>query len=134
LTEVKLLKKGGALMNECLTKALDLKSILPNGKFILKNYSYFYQYENGKKTDTILGIKYEVLECSALEQLFIKVKKTNPLLTLKEFKELKESHGRIYVDFINAKVTFYESNGRISASILADDIIKIIDDEEELTL
>ena len=96
--------------------------------------SYFYQYENGKKTDTILGIKYEVLECSVLEQLFIKVKKTNPLLTLKEFKELKESHGRIYVDFINAKVTFYESNGRISASILADDIIKIIDDEEELTL
>ena len=29
-------------MNECLTKALDLKSILPNGKFILKNYSYDY--------------------------------------------------------------------------------------------
>lgn len=121
-------------MNEFLTKALDLKSILPNGKFILKNYSFFCQYENGKKTDTILGIKYEVLECSALEQLFIKVKKTNPLLTLKEFRELKESHGRIYVDFINAKVTFYESNGRISASILADDIVRIIDDEEELNL
>lgn len=120
-------------MNECLTKALDLKSILPNGKFILKNYSYFYQYENGNKTDTILGIKYDVLECSILEQLCVKVKKANPLLTPKEFKELKESNGRVYVDFINARVTFYESNGRISASVIADNIV-LNDEDEEINL
>jgi hypothetical protein len=105
---------------------IKLNAILPESKFVLKSFFPFYKYENGYKTDVIMGIKYQVVDILSFETFFVKVPVTTALIPL---EDLQKPNSRYFVDFENPVVTFYVDNGRVAASISAESI-QLIDDEE----
>ena len=113
-----------------LFKNISLRAILPESKFVLKSFFPFYKYENGNKTEVIMGIKYQVVDILSFEAFFVKVPVTTPLIPL---EDLRKPNSRYFVDFENAIVTFYVSNGRVAASVSAD-TIQLIDFDEEIHL
>ena len=113
-----------------LFKNISLRAILPESKFVLKSFYPFFRYENGEKTDVIMGIKYEVIDLVSFETFYVKVPVTTPLITL---VDLRKPNSRYFVDFDNALVTFYVNNGRVAASVNAESI-KILDYDEEIIL
>jgi hypothetical protein len=113
-----------------LFKNISLRAILPESKFVLKSFFPFYRYENGEKTDFIMGIKYEVIDIVSFETFYVKVHVTKPLIPL---EDLQKPGSRYFVDFGNASVTFYVNNGHVAASVRAD-TIQLIDFDEEINL
>lgn len=113
-----------------LFKNISLRAILPESKFVLKSFFPFYKYENGNKTEVIMGIKYQVVDILSFETFFVKVPVTTPLIPL---EDLRKPNSRYFVDFENAIVTFYVNNGRVAASVNAESI-KILDYDEEIIL
>ena len=111
-------------------KQLHLHAILPDAKFVLKNFCPFFKYENGGRTNVIIGLKYEVIDMVSLETFFVKVPVTTPLIPL---EDLRKPNSRYFVDFENAVVTFYVNDGRVETSIRAD-TIRLIDFDEEIHL
>ena len=111
-------------------KQINLHAILPDAKFVLKNFFPFYKYENGKKTEIIMGIKYQVVDILSFETFFVKVPVTTPLIPL---EDLRKPNSRYFVDFENAIVTFYVNDGHVAASVSAR-TIKIVDFDEEIHL
>lgn len=105
---------------------ISLLAILPDAKFVLKNFYPFFKYENGERTDVIIGLKYEVIDMVSLETFFVKVPVTTPLIAL---EDLRKPNSRYFVDFENAVVSFYVNNGRVASSVSAE-AIQLIDDEE----
>lgn len=118
------------IMNDLLIKRINLNAILPNSKYLLKSIRPVYKYVDGEKTDVVEAMKYEVLEVKFLEILYIKVMHTQPIVSI---QELKNSTTRFYVEFVNAVVSYYVNNGRISASVIADNIV-LNDEDEEINL
>lgn len=113
-----------------LFSKIKLSAILPESKFVLKSFYPFFKYENGEKTDVVMGIKYEVVDLVSFETFYVKVPVTTPLITL---EDLRKPNSRYFVDFDNALVTFYVNNGRLANSISAD-AIQILDFDEEINI
>ena len=105
---------------------IPLEAILPCRDFYLKNISKIFEYVDRNKTDKVIGYCYTVINVGNLEECKVKVKSLIPLISE---KELDAAENYVRVHFIGAKVRYYVLNNRLGASITADDV-ELIDDEE----
>lgn len=94
--------------------------ILDGANAILLEIVPFYEYKNGKKTDTLLGYKYLIVEDKNFEKYAVKIASETPLISKEQVETAK---GRIHVTFENAIAKPYRTNtGDYELSISATGI------------
>lgn len=99
---------------------IPLTIITKNTTMLLISISPWVEYKDGKKTDTQIGHRYEVVETSTFEKFVVKVKDTTPVLSTEQLTNAKE---HITVTFDNAICKPYRTgNGNYDLSITAKSI------------
>ncbi|NBI07290.1 hypothetical protein [Senegalia massiliensis] len=89
------------------------------GEFILANISPFYEYIDGKKSDKLLGYRYDVaLPSKKLEKLGVKVENLTPLIDI----ENEEIPIGMKIDFHGLEVGSYYMNGNVHVKAKAKSV------------
>lgn len=114
------LMKGGCFM-QILNKLFPLISFIEkDAKLILLKIAELYAYENGVKTENLLGYKYTVVEDKQFEKIVIKIEDVLPIITQ---DELEKRTGQTYVKFKNCFGKLYKkADGNIDVSFSAESI------------
>ena len=99
-----------------------LKGLIAEPVYYCHGVRIIFRYENGTKTEEVLGHKYLVTNTDTFEQIEVFVAGSTPLLTPERLEELQESGERVFVEFENAVVKPYysERTHSIEDSIKAD--------------
>lgn len=94
--------------------------VIQDANLILVDVKEYYEYQNGKKTDVMLGYKYMVAEDKNFEKFAVKIPSTTPAITKEQIDAAKE---RIRVSFTDAIAKPYRTNsGDYDLSISATGI------------
>ena len=94
--------------------------VIQDANLILVDVKEYYEYQNGKKTDVMLGYKYLVVEDKNFEKFAVKIPSTTPAITKEQIDAAKE---RIRVNFTDAVAKPYRTNsGDYDLSISATGI------------
>lgn len=89
-------------------KGIPFKVVFKDDEFILVKIEPDYRYEGSKKTDEIIGWKYEVADTVNFDKVKVKIKgQKKPLMTDEQLQELKDEGIKTIVEFINGKLTPY---------------------------
>lgn len=96
-------------------------SVVVNGaNTLLLNVAPYYEYVDGKKTDSQLGYKYTVVEDKTFEKFSVKIASKAPVITQEQIDSSKE---RLKVTFDNAIAKPYKTfNGEYDLSVTASGI------------
>ena len=108
-----------------LNKNIYLESVVPEPVNILKSVNVRYQYENGKRTDTIAGHVYEVVNSKTLDTFNVLVEGSKkPIVTNDEIFAKNDEDMHIFVEVENARLRLYYSTvtNKIEDSIKADGV------------
>lgn len=99
---------------------IPLEVVVQGAKLILLDVTPYYEYQDGRKTDKMLGYKYQVVEDVNFEKLTVKIPSTTPAITKEQLESTKE---RIKVTFTDALAKPYRLNsGEYDLSITATSI------------
>lgn len=94
--------------------------VLDGANTILLGVMPYFEYKNGRKTDTLLGYKYLIVEDKNFEKYAVKIAGEKPLISQ---EQIEQSKGRIHVTFENAVAKPYRTNtGDYDLSISATGI------------
>ena len=107
-------------------KRLPLDIVVPENQFFLMKITETKDFVDGKVTDTVTGLTFEVVELKNFTRLKVKVegiKKT--FITNEELDQIKESGEHVMVSFVNPSILSYVRNTSIEDSIKADGIERI---------
>lgn len=95
-------------MTILIRKDIPFKVVFKNDAFILIKVEPDYQYEDNKRTDKIIGWKYEVVDTVNFDKIKVKIKgQKNPLITDEQLQSLKDEGVKTVVEFINGIITPY---------------------------
>lgn len=98
---------------------LNKESLTNDGGMILTEVRHAYQYKDGQRTDTVVGLKVTVaLEKNHYDTLTVTV--AGQMDTLSSV--LKKAEGPVYVDFDGFTARLYTMNGRTDVSAKADGV------------
>ena len=90
-----------------LTKLqIALGSIIEDANLFLLDVMPYYEYNDGKKTENLLGYRYIVVEDSSFEKFSVKVPSTVPVINKEQLERSKE---RIRVTFENGYAKPYRT-------------------------
>lgn len=106
-------------------KTISLDSVVSEPVNILKNVNLRYKYEDGKKTDSVAGYVYEVVNSKTLDTFSVLVEGSKkPIVTNDEILAKNDEDEHIFVEFENARLKVYYSTStkRIEDSIKADGV------------
>lgn len=107
-------------------KRLSLETIFPDNEFFLMKVTEIKEFVDGKVTDTITGLTFEVVELKNFSRLKVKIEGIkNTFITNEELEEIKESGEHVMVRLVNPTVLAYIRNSSIEDSIKADGIERI---------
>lgn len=97
-----------------------LENLYPSGRYVLKSVGTVYEYVDGKKTDSIQGTRYTVVDLESLDKFDVKVASTTKAITA---SQLEQTEGHTYVSFSNALVCPYHIEfGKATCSVIADSV------------
>ena len=104
-----------------LTKLnIPLEVITGDAHQILLEVAPYYAYADGKKTDTLVGYRYTVVEDRNFEKFSVKIPSSTPAVSQENIDTAKQ---RIFVTFENAFAKPYRTqNGDYDLSISATGI------------
>lgn len=95
---------------------IPLQLITPTGILFLLGYSPVYEYVNGKKTETVKNLRYEVVNPEDFEKFYIKTENLQPIISEEELKK----NGHVKVTAINFVGTFYRTESDWNFTSKAD--------------
>lgn len=100
---------------------LTLEAVLGGGSYDVIAVSPYYEYVEGKRSDTVLGQKYTVgIGAPLYCQVAVKVPKLAPIF---DNKEIESSGGSIPVTFKNGVASFYRTpNGGYDITFSAEKV------------
>lgn len=79
-----------------------------DGVFILLGVEQDVEYVDGKRTDNVIGTKYEVVDTLGFEKIKVKVKgQLEPIISNEELQTMRDSGKKVAVEFINGIDTLY---------------------------
>lgn len=115
------------IMSLITNHRIPLDVLLTDSKFILRSVVPRFKYENGKKTDTVEGYVYDVVNASTFDDMRIVVPGTIPVMTNEEIVLLRESGTSVQLEFANATVQVYvnSSTHHLEESIKADSVLVV---------
>lgn len=122
---IRLNRRKKKMSSILLNKNIYLESVVPEPVNILKSVNVRYQYENGKRTDTIAGHVYEVVNSKTLDTFNVLVEGSKkPIVTNDEIFAKNDEDMHIFVEFENARLRLYYSTvtNKIEDSIKADGV------------
>ncbi len=94
--------------------------VVDGANTILLGVAPYYEYVDGKKTENLLGYKYNIVEDKSFEKFSIKIASKAPVITQEQIDTSKE---RIKVSFENAIAKPYRTTyGDYDLSITATGI------------
>lgn len=97
-----------------------LNEVLPSEKFIVKQVSPVYDYEEKKKTDRVIAYRYKLVDPELFETFDVKVEGNKPIVTN---EMVADWDNRVYIALENAIIKPYEMKyGKVKFSIVADSI------------
>ena len=100
--------------------SIGLNEVLPNEKFVVKQVSPVYDYEDKKKTDRVIGYRYKLVDPELFETFDVKIEGTTPVVTN---EMVADWDNRVYIALENAIIKPYEIKyGKVKYSIIADSI------------
>lgn len=100
--------------------SIPLDIITGDAKLILLEVAPYYSYVDGKRTNTLLGYRYLVVEDKTFDKMFVKIPSPVPAVTMEMLETAKK---RILVTFDNAMAKPYRNqNGDYDLSITASGI------------
>lgn len=83
-----------------------LGTIIEDANLLLIDVMPYYEYNDGKKTENLLGYKYTVAEDKTFDKFSVKVPSTVPAITKEQLERSKE---RIRVTFENGYAKPYRT-------------------------
>lgn len=96
---------------------IPLDALFCGANYMLIEVSPYYAYQDGIKTNDLLGYKYEVVEDGDFERFNVKVPSKEPIITA---QELGKSSSRLYVTFEEAYGRLYRTpTGAVEISFTA---------------
>lgn len=116
-------------MSILIRRPIPFNVIFVDDEFILLSVDAECQYQDGKRTDTIVGYKYEVVDTVNFDRIKVKVRGSQPpVITNEQLQERKNNGERTYVEFINGRDEAYnrfvkcgnETYGILEDRFLAD--------------
>lgn len=116
-------------MASLVVKALlALKDLIPDPVYFCNGCSPRYRYENGQKTDEIIGYVYTATNTETFQQIRVLVEQKKPLMAPEKLTELQESGEKVFIEFENATVKPYysERTKSVEDSIKADSVSRVI--------
>ena len=63
-----------------------LHEFYPQGEFVLKDINPIYKYKDGKRTGTIIGYNYSLIDKTSFEYIRVKVSGSEPVIPLEDFQ------------------------------------------------
>lgn len=112
--------------SKLINTRLPLDAVIPENQFFLMKITETKDFVDGKTTDTITGLAFEVVELKNFTHLRVKVegiKKT--FITNEELERIKFSGEHVMVRLVNPTILAYIRGTSIEDSIKADGIEKI---------
>lgn len=105
-----------------LKKEMGLEHFNLDNVSVLKSITPRYKYEDGKKTENILGYMYDCVNTGTFDMLRIFVESKKPIISNDELMALQEEGEHTFVEFENARLRPYYSaiSKQIEDSIKAD--------------
>lgn len=99
-------------------KSLD--EVMPSDKFIVKEVTPVYAYQDGKRTDKLEAYRYSLVDPESFDTFDIKIKGATPVVTS---EMVADKDNRFWVALSNAIVKpFKMEYGKVSCSVTADSI------------
>lgn len=112
-------------MTFLIGKPIQLNAVLKDEIYILTRIEPDYLYENSKKTDTVVGHKYEIVDTVDFNKFKVKIKgQTKPLMTNEALQEMREGGKRVLVELVDGVDTLYikiENKGRPDEKTTVED-------------
>lgn len=105
-----------------MNKKIQLNSVVEESVNILKSVNVRYKYEDGKRTEKVLGYVYEVVNAKTLDTFSVLVEgEKKPIATNEDISNSNDVDKHIYVEFENAYLRPYFSTvtNKIEDSIKA---------------
>ena len=106
-------------------KPIPFEVIFKDCIFIIIFIEPEHQYVDGKKTDVIVGYKYEVVDTVDFNKFKVKIKgQSKPLMTNEALQELRDSGKKVLVEFVDGVDTPYtkiENKGRPNENTTLED-------------
>lgn len=100
--------------------SLDLTTLMGCNRFALLSVAPVYEYADGKRTDTVSAIRYNVANPETFENFEVKVPTTKPIVSQERIDNVDE---RLWVTFENAIVKPYKIEfGKAICSVSADSV------------
>lgn len=108
-------------MRISLTKlATPLGNLTSSESFALLNVSPVYEYEAGKRTENVIGTKYNVADPETFEKFDVKVMSLKPVITQEQLEAEEE---RVWVEFNGAIVKPFKAEfGSALCTVTADSV------------
>lgn len=110
-------------------KFIPLKLAYNDDAFLLLDIAPNFKYEDGKRTNKLIGYKYTVVDTNDFDKIIVKVEQDAPLLSPEELAELRGNGEKVVVEFVNAVDKLYIRRDGNSVSVedsfSAEDILLV---------
>lgn len=124
---IKTERRWKPMATKLLKKNIPLEIIFSEPIFILLHIGDIFEYQDGHRTEKVIGTYYEVVDTMDFSQIRVRIPKTTkPLMSEDELQERRLNGERIYVEFINGVDRPYlrmtGTNMSVEDSFSADDV------------
>ena len=96
--------------------------------YVILKVQPIFDYQDGKKTETIIGYSYTCVDMSDYDRYLIKIKgQTIPLMTNEELQQHRTNGDKILVEFKNLAVyLFYNEKEKVYQDSFSADAISFV--------
>ena len=105
--------------------AIPLSTVMPSEKYALRGVSSVYAYENGKRTDQLIGYRLLLTDLETLEAFDVRINGTKIAVTQ---EMIDASDERLYVTLDNAMIKPYAINFGKAECTITCDAVKLVRD------
>lgn len=96
------------LLVKKLYNRIPFEVIFKDGVFVLLWIEQEVEYVDGKRTNNIIGTKYEVVDTLGFEKIKVKIKgQLEPIISNEELQTMRDNGKKVAVEFINGVDTLY---------------------------
>ncbi len=92
-----------------IVKNAPLRHFIPTPEFIVKDVAPRYNYVDGKRTDSIIGHSYRLVNVESYDLITVLVEGTKPVITVDDLRTINEAGEKVVVEISGATVTPYYS-------------------------
>ena len=88
---------------------IPLKTVMPSQQFILKGVTSRYKYNEGERTENIIGYVYRLVNMDTYDSINVLVEQMSPVISAEDLKMANEAGQKVVVEIDGATITPYYS-------------------------